>query len=94
MGDNINYVLLFHNFIVEVSDLYLALIIGISLILLSILFWKKGNDKEPLLSSVIYAFIGIFSGFTFRSFSIFIFLIGSLILLITILYAIGIVTIS
>ncbi|GAE36313.1 hypothetical protein JCM9157_3474 [Halalkalibacter akibai JCM 9157] len=74
--------------------MYFALIIGVILMFLSIIFWKRGNDNEPLLSSVIDAFIGIFSGFTFRSFSILIFIIGFLILVITGLYMMGIVTIS
>lgn len=75
----------------------LALSIGLVLVLIARILWKKGNSDEPLRQSLLEAIVDVvtlqfFS--TFRSSALVLYFIGLIIILLSVLYLAGILTID
>lgn len=72
----------------------IVLVIGILLVFIGRVLWKKGDYKESVWLTIVYAFADIFSGNffnSFRGFAVILYITAFIMIVLSILYLVGVV---
>jgi len=76
---------------------FVALLVGLLLLLIAGWLWKKGAPEEPLWQSFVEAVIDVFTlqfFSTFKSSALVLYLAGSIVILFSILYLFGVLKVT